>query len=384
LGARILVATVQLAQLTGVTPDYVLPAGFLQPRNGRVCFRVNPPQGPNAFVGVVDCVAYGTFRGNNGSFGPATRLTPDNRSLVRLQQSGPVVEIWGTDLTPTPSTNAGPGFELFSRCGDGDIQQGETCDSANLGNQTCATLGFAKGDLRCFECHLDPSGCSACGDGGIDGAEECDGADFSGRTCERLGFTGGALECSEKCKLSTRGCDPTFFVPGGGPRGPECLAAWRITNDKGRPGPTGKVAAAQRCKDGDPGCDADQVRGTCTFTLALCFDRDDARLARKAKPCARSRIGSWTLQKPVATGGEADAAIAGALLSAVAALGGTVDGTTVTFAPPLEEAERCTESVAVVVPTRGARPGTRVVKSRTVSGAGTLRDADMLKLVCLP
>ena len=81
MNARVLVATVELAQLTGITPDYVLPHGFFQPRSGRVCFRVDPPQGNNAFVGVKDCLAYGRFRGDNGSFGQTTPLTPDDRSL---------------------------------------------------------------------------------------------------------------------------------------------------------------------------------------------------------------------------------------------------------------------------------------------------------------
>lgn len=381
-GARILVATTALAQLTGVQPDYVLPEGFLQPKSGRVCFRVDPPQGNDSFVGVVDCLAYGRFRGDNGTFGKATLLTPDDRSLVRLQRNGPIVEIWGTDLTPTPQNNSGAGLELFTRCGDGVIQQGELCDGTNLGNNSCAGLGFAKGTVRCTECHLDATGCTACGDGGIDAGEECDGGDFGGKTCESLGFTGGELACSEKCKASTRTCDPTYFVPGDGPRGPECLAAWKIANAKARPGFDGKVTSTQRCKDGDPGCDADATRGTCTFTLGICFDRADARLARKGRACARSRITSWTLLKPTLTAAGTDGTNAATLVSAVAALGATVTGAAVTFAPPLESGEICTASVTVVVPTRGARPGSRVLKARTV-GSG-LQDGDVLKLVCQP
>ena len=61
------------------------------------------------------------------------------------------------------------------------------------------------------------------------------------KTCERLGFTGGTLGCTDKCVLSTETCDATFFVPGGGPRGPECQAAWRIRNAAQRPGGNGKA-----------------------------------------------------------------------------------------------------------------------------------------------
>ena len=65
-----------------------------------------------------------------------------------------------------------------------------------------------------------------------------------------LGFTGGTLACSPRCRLDTAACDPTFFVPGGGPPRPECLATWRVTNAGQRPGGDGKAAVRHRCHDG--------------------------------------------------------------------------------------------------------------------------------------
>ena len=128
----------------------------------------------------------------------------------------------------------------------------------------------------------------------INAREQCDGADLGGRTCAALGFTGGTLTCTPACRLSTRGCDPTFFVPGGGPPGPECLAEWRVMNAAGRPGADGKAAVRQRCRDGDVGCDADRAAGKCTFSVALCFDHADTRLPR----CRAAPIESWTIVKP--------------------------------------------------------------------------------------
>ena len=161
---------------------------------------------------------------------------------------------------------------------------------------------------------------------------------------------------------------------GGGPPRPECLAEWRVTNAGGRPGADGKAAVRQRCRDGDAGCDADPSAGTCTFTVALCFDRRDPRLPR----CHPAAIESWTLVKPAA-GQDVDD-----LLAAAARLGpSTTAAGTVSFVPPLDASERCTDPVEIVVPTRGRRPGVRVLRTRTTAAAGHPRDADALKLVCV-
>ncbi|HJQ83664.1 MAG TPA: hypothetical protein VKA21_06290 [Candidatus Binatia bacterium] len=377
--ARILIGTERLAAVSGVVPDFVLPPGMLGRRSGRVCYVVNPPQAPGEPTGVRDCVAYGTFTGDNGSFGPATPLTPDNRALQRVASTGRNTDDWSATLAPTPQNNAGDAATLATLCGDGLVSQGEDCDGNALGGATCASLGFATGTLGCTQCHFDTTRCSFCGNGAINEKEECDGADFGGRTCESLGFVGGSLTCSETCRVATRSCSPTFFVPGGGPRGPECLAEWRVTNRAGRPGIDGKARPKQRCNDGDDGCDADLVSGTCTFTVGLCFDRDDARLANGSTPCRRTAIESWTLLSPPA-GGAGDP-----LLAAVTTLGpSTPSDGTVTFAPPLETAEHCTGDVALTVPTRGRRPGVLRLRARTAGSGGRPRDVDALKLVCVP
>lgn len=380
VGSRVLVATQALAALSGVTPDLVLPTGTLAPLAGQVCYRVNDPQAPTQQTGLIDCVAYGKYGGGTGRFGAPTPLTPVNRSLQRVATSGTTSADFAATLEPTPQNNEGIGVRLVTLCGDGLISRGEECDGAELGGKTCASLGFASGKLGCRQCHLDTTQCSFCGNDAINAGEECDGVDLGGRTCERIGFTGGTLACSDRCRLSTSTCDPTFFVPGGGPRGPECLAAWRVTNAARRPGGDGKASLRQRCKSGDVGCDADTAPGTCTFSLALCLDREDARLARGTTACTRPPVEHVQLVKPDATDPGA-----AALLSALALLGpSSRDGGTVTFAPPLDPTERCTEAVAVTVPTRGARPGKLVLKLATTAAGGRPIDRDTLRLVCLP
>jgi hypothetical protein len=137
----------------------------------------------------------------------------------------------------------------------------------------------------------------------------------------------------------------------------------------------------QRCRDGDAGCDADATVGACTFTVALCFDRDDTRLARDGRSCRRAPIESWTLLKPALGDGE-DAAM---LLAAVGAVDPSMTaGAVVTFTPALEVGERCTAPVSITVATRGRRAGVRVLRARTAAAGGRPRDVDVLKLVCAP
>jgi hypothetical protein len=51
---------------------------------------------------------------------------------------------------------------MLPTCGNGVIDPGEQCDQSNLNGQTCASLGFAAGVLKCGAgCVFDTSGCSA-------------------------------------------------------------------------------------------------------------------------------------------------------------------------------------------------------------------------------
>src|SRR5690606_38981008 len=53
---------------------------------------------------------------------------------------------------------------------------------------------------------------AVCGDGEAQGDESCDGADLGGETCPSLGFLGGGtLACTEHCTFDTAAC-----IPGGG------------------------------------------------------------------------------------------------------------------------------------------------------------------------
>jgi hypothetical protein len=366
-GARVLVGTLQSQTITGIKPDFVVEPGMIQPKNGRVCYRVFDGQGGAT---VVDCIAYGAFTGDTGPFGKPSRVTPDNRALFRIAVNGTNRGDWDGALSPVPANNAGQSFTMQTLCGDDSIAQGEECDGTNLGGATCASLGFAKGKVSCDQCHFDTRQCSFCGNDEINGDEECDGVELGDRTCETLGLTGGTLACTDKCTLTTAGCDATFFVPGGGPPKPDCLLEWQVMNAAQRPGSTGKAPPKQRCRVGDPGCDTGATPGSCTMPVKLCLSRHDARLAK----CATHPVGSVQLVV-------SDAALATSLLDALAALGtATVAGDTVTFVPPVTDTGTCTAAVDVVLPSGGKE---KITAKRTATG-GKPKDADVLRLSCTP
>lgn len=118
-------------------------------------------------------------------------------------------------------------------CGNGERETGESCDGADLGGFTCASVGFSGGTLGCLPiCQFDTSGCVAnpvcgngvleigeecdagtansdvfpdacrttckrafCGDGVIDIFEDCEGRNLDGETCASIGYDRGTLKC---------------------------------------------------------------------------------------------------------------------------------------------------------------------------------------------
>src|SRR3972149_4818685 len=71
-------------------------------------------------------------------------------------------------------------------CGDGTIDAGEQCDSTSWGTVSgCSDFdSFTSGALSCAgDCQFDTSGCpggsgASCGDGTIDAGEQCDSANW--------------------------------------------------------------------------------------------------------------------------------------------------------------------------------------------------------------
>jgi hypothetical protein len=373
-GSRILFATERAIDVLGVTPDFVLPTGYLPSPSGRICYQTSDASGD---TDVVDCLAYGGYQGSNDDFGRSLRIGPDNRSLVRIDSTGSNRSDWRGALQPTPQNNAGVVVTLATLCGDDHIDAGEQCDETNLGGRTCRSFGYSKGDLACSQCHFDFSDCIACGNGVRDTGEECDDADFGDRSCTSLGFTGGDLLCTSACKINTAGCDPTFFVPGGGPTGPDCVTEWKVTNGAQRPGRTGKASVRQVCTDGDPSCDTDEIVGRCTFAVSVCFNVADSRFTRDGKVCKKAPIASWSVL--LAAGDDANELVENARTIVGAMAPSAIEGNAVFFTNPLDVESACSQAISAVV-TAGKSV---LLKTRTSGSGGRPRDVDALKLVCV-
>ena len=101
------------------------------------------------------------------------------------------------EQTPGTDTNQNNSNE-DPVCGDNLAEPQEDCDGTDLGGQSCESLGFWGGTLRCREtCQLDWSDCillpRICGNDIADPTEECDGRDVKGQTCADFGFENGNL-----------------------------------------------------------------------------------------------------------------------------------------------------------------------------------------------
>lgn len=85
-------------------------------------------------------------------------------------------------------------------CEPATCDEGDTatcaCEGGETGTMTCA--GGEWGDCEC--------GGAVCGDEAIEGGEACDGPDLGGHTCASLGFAGGELACDDACVFDTTAC----------------------------------------------------------------------------------------------------------------------------------------------------------------------------------
>lgn len=275
-------------------------------------------------------------------------------------------------------------------CGNGIVEGEEECDdgraNADAANATCRNrctvqrCGDRIVDDRFGEvCDLGPTVSDApnascrtdcqpkrCGDGIVD--------DQSGEQCDD-GNSATGDGCSPRCFLEP----PAHAARLGGTGNPhtECIIAWRI---EGVPlhDASGTPPSRQTCTDGDATCDHDRTANAeCRFHVWLCSNNTVAD-----QPCrpgtGRDGVGTVSIaevRKPTARRAarrDSDAHNHSELMVAAsaAAVGNNVDV--------------CGPRLVIRVPLKvPGRRGSRWIRVRATTNRN-VRDADTLKLVCMP
>jgi hypothetical protein len=104
--------------------------------------------------------------------------------------------------------------EIIAVCGNGDVEDGEDCDSDDLDGANCANAtngALPEGTLDCDNnnCVFDTSDCSKCGNGIIEGDEDCENNNLNDEDCDSATNgqdPDGFLFCNNNCTFNTDGC----------------------------------------------------------------------------------------------------------------------------------------------------------------------------------
>ncbi|HVO27195.1 MAG TPA: hypothetical protein VMW56_26590 [Candidatus Margulisiibacteriota bacterium] len=203
------------------------------------------------------------------------------------------------------------------------------------------------------------------------------------------------IVCATTASLSPFVQAAEINVPGGGSAKTDCVTEFQLRRNSLAFGDTvgaapyipfkqgipnaGKIS----CRDGDS-CDADTVAGQCTFTVIVCPNETDSRLAK----CAPTDVAKYVLSKPLPTAKDpTDASTASDLLTKLAALGAsTVSGKTVTYSPSLATSA-CSDPISVVVPLKSTKGGLKKANKTiklTAYTAANAKDNNSLVLTCNP
>lgn len=176
VGANVLYATTAFETATGVTPDFVIPAGVVT-QTGMICWGAPgaaPPDPsswdfdkPNNYV---DCVAYGSFAAaTRTSSGTPSSLAPgDGTQSLRRTKGSSASGSNDTDFalaTPTACNNAGDCTDLTSGgelCGDAD---GSGAVTVTDGVQTLRAAAGLESPCTAARCDVNGNGTITVTDG---------------------------------------------------------------------------------------------------------------------------------------------------------------------------------------------------------------------------
>lgn len=116
---------------------------------------------------------------------------------------------WSTGQQNPDAPTANPGVPNEGICGNTVAEPDEDCDSSDFRSETCESLGFGQGTLKCHPlCRWDTSECGFCGDGFLNpNYEDCDIDAFpEDLSCTEYGFLRGELSCTPDCDIDESTC----------------------------------------------------------------------------------------------------------------------------------------------------------------------------------
>ena len=114
-----------------------------------------------------------TFGITCGSNLTSVSISPDVKRLSRILWGPPAMAVEELQFICRDSVSV-----AVNLCGNGTIEDGEECDGANLGGQTCISQGFTGGTLSCNtpeQCNFNTNLCTSVGVGAC-----CNGTDDDG------------------------------------------------------------------------------------------------------------------------------------------------------------------------------------------------------------
>jgi cysteine-rich repeat protein len=159
-------------------------------------------------------------------------------------------DVVGGEVCGVPTSRRG--CFCIATCGNGQINVGEDCETG-LPGADCRSRGYAGGEGACVDCAFDEAACNSgrCGDGIIasKAGEACEATDLAGETCESLGFTRGTLRCAPDClRYDVSGCVRGFCGDGTLDPGEQCDAG--VANRNVANAPCREDCRLPRCGDG--------------------------------------------------------------------------------------------------------------------------------------
>lgn len=83
------------------------------------------------------------------------------RNFFMLMVAIMVLSACETELTHYNNIPAGPSFPERLTCGNGTMEEGESCDGKDFNGRTCASYGYERGELTCTNfCRISTENCS--------------------------------------------------------------------------------------------------------------------------------------------------------------------------------------------------------------------------------